>query len=97
MRTPLLTCRLARHLACSCIALILLRKQRVLSVLRPTVVGVCGRFCRQTAVAPIDTVAQTNAWTGQALSRAPDDSRASGALPTKSVQQKRISIVRLRL
>jgi hypothetical protein len=50
---------LARDPVCSSIALILLRKQNIMSVVFPTVVDVCGRFCRQTAVAAIDTVAMT--------------------------------------
>jgi hypothetical protein len=60
MRTPLFHLQPGTLSGLLIIALIRLRKQRVMSVVCPTIVDICGRFCRQTAVPLIDTVEMTN-------------------------------------
>jgi len=86
---------LTRDLVCSSIALILLRKRHFMSVVLLTVVDVCGRFCRQTAGAAIDTVAN-----GDEILRPTDVESNSGRATTlgllvkkKSVQQRLSALI----
>ena len=75
---------LIRDLVRSSIALILLRKRHIMSVIFLTVVDVCGRFCRQTADAVIDTV--TNDDQDRARAHVEIECRVS---PTPSVLVKK--------